>query len=65
MIRKEQYKEILNQVNQAGQYIVVIGNYNAIPSFNKKEIGIEKSQLSIDVYIEFINKGNLVDLGLL
>ena len=40
-----------------------MGDLNAISSYSEKEGGSDKSQASTDAFIEFMNKGGLMDLG--
>ena len=42
-----------------------MGALNAISSFDENEGGSDKSQASIDGFLDFINRGEVVDLGMM
>ena len=61
-IRKNHFEEVLEYIQGVRGHIILTGDFNVITSFNEKEGGSEKSQSSIDAFVEFINYGHLVDL---
>lgn len=61
-IQDTQYDRILQQISQAGNHYIVIGDFNAITSITEKEGGRMMFAESIGCFNNFIIRGSLVDL---
>ena len=64
-IREQQFDELREHIHIAGDNILILGDFIAIYNHSEKEGGSEKSQTSIDKFVNWINFGSLVDLGMI
>nr|CCW28777.1 putative endonuclease/exonuclease/phosphatase [Arachis duranensis] len=61
--RNNQYLEIFQRINAAGEHYLLIGDFNAIRGQHEKEGGTQKSASSITGFNGFMDGDSLRDIG--